>query len=103
MSTQSLEVTEDVQPSTLSRRHWSGLPMVEPVEGTLDEVIGRLPHFGRQPFTMPSVNGDEVGVNRYIDMVYRMGMRQGEKPIPVGIVSKNYRLVDHQQVLSTIE
>jgi hypothetical protein len=77
--------------------------MAESVEGTLEEVMGHLPHFGRQPFTMPSVNGDEVGVNRYVDMVYRMGTRQGEKPIPVGVVSKNYRLVDHQQLLSTIE
>jgi hypothetical protein len=97
------EEAEEVRTSVISRRHWSGLPMAEPVEGTLADVMGRLPHFGRQPFTMPSVNGDEVGVNRYVDMVYRMGTRQGEKPIPVGIVSKNYRLVDHQQLLSTIE
>jgi hypothetical protein len=77
--------------------------MAAPVEGTLDYVMESLPHFGRQPFTMSSLNGDEVGVNRYVDMVYRMGTRQGEKPIPVGVVSKNYRLVDHQQLLSTIE
>lgn len=103
MSDSSLQQAEDVRISVLSRRHWSGLPMATPVEGTLDHVMGSLPHFGRQPFAMPSVNGDEVGVNRDVDMVYRMGRRQGEKPIPVGVVSKNYRLVDHQQLLSTIE
>ena len=29
--------------------------------------------------------------------------RQGERPIPVGVVSKNYRLVDHHHVLRTVE
>jgi hypothetical protein len=36
-------------------------------------------------------------------MVYRVPTRQGENPVPVGVVSKNYRLVDHHQVLRTIE
>jgi hypothetical protein len=52
---------------------------------------------------MASVNGEELGVNSYLDMVYRLPIRQGEKPIPVGVVSKNYRLVDHHQILRTIQ
>ena len=62
-----------------------------------------MPQFGRQPFTMTSVNGNEVALNPYLDMVYRVPTRQGENPVPVGVVSKNYRLVDHHQVLRTIE
>jgi hypothetical protein len=62
-----------------------------------------LPHFGRQPFAMSSANGEDVGVNPYLDMIYRMPTRQGEKAIPVGVVSKNYRLVDHHLVLQTIQ
>lgn len=85
------------------RRRWLGLPLVQPVEGTLAQIFAHLPHFGRQPFTMSSVNGREVGVNPYLDMVYRLPVRQGENPVPVGVVSKNYRLVDHHQVLRTIE
>ena len=52
---------------------------------------------------MTSVNGNEVGVNPYLDMVYQVPTRQGENPVPVGIVSKNYRLVDHHQLLRTIQ
>jgi hypothetical protein len=52
---------------------------------------------------MASVNGSEVALNPYLDMVYRVPTRQGESPVPVGVVSKNYRLVDHHQVLRTIE
>jgi len=52
---------------------------------------------------MASVNGDELGVNSYLDMVYRLPIRQSERPIPVGVVSKNYRLVDHHQILRSIQ
>jgi hypothetical protein len=85
------------------RRHWLGLPLAPLVEGTMGEVLGALPHFGRQPFAMASVNGSEIGINPYLDMIYRVPFRQGETPIPVGVVSKNYRLVDHHQVLLTVQ
>jgi hypothetical protein len=104
-------VTPDIQSELFqrqkgwieSRRHWLGLPVLKPIEGSLREITNAIPHFGRQPFAMASVNGDDVGVNPFLDMVYSLATRQGEKPIPVGVVSKNYRLVDHHQVLRTIE
>ena len=52
---------------------------------------------------MASLNGDELGINCYLDMVYRLPIRQSERPVPVGVVSKNYRLLDHHQVLMTIQ
>jgi hypothetical protein len=52
---------------------------------------------------MASVNGDEVGVNPFTDMVYRVAASKGDNPIPVGVVSKNYRLVDHHQVLRAVQ
>lgn len=85
------------------RRKWLGLPVLEPVHGNLGEVVAQLPQFGRQPFAMPSVNGNEIALNPYLDMVYRMQSRQGEQPVPIGVVSKNYRLVDHHHVLRTVE
>lgn len=94
---------QPTQSTVPARRRWLGLPVIQPVEGSFAEVVSRLPQFGRQPFTMTSVNGNEVGVNPYLDMVYRVPARQGENPVPVGVVSKNYRLVDHQHVLRTIE
>jgi hypothetical protein len=33
----------------------------------------------------------------------RLPIRQGERPVPVGVVSKNYRLLDHHQILKTIQ
>jgi hypothetical protein len=52
---------------------------------------------------MSSANGAEVGVNPFLDMIYRLPVRQGQKAIPVGVVSKSYRLVDHHLVLPTVE
>jgi hypothetical protein len=49
------------------------------------------------------MNGDELGINSYLDMVYRVPSRQSERPILVGVVSKNYRLVDHHHILRTIQ
>jgi len=85
------------------RRHWLGLPVVTPTESTISDILSAVPHFGRQPFAMASPNGDEVGVNSFLDVVYKVATRQGENPIPVGVVSKNYRLVDHHQLLRTVE
>jgi hypothetical protein len=85
------------------QRHWLGLPVRPATEGNFEEVLAALPHFGRQPFVMASLNGGDPGINSYLDMVYRLPIRQGERPVPVGVVSKNYRLLDHHQVLRTIQ
>ena len=52
---------------------------------------------------MPSLSGEELGINSYLDMVYRVPVHQGERPVPVGVVSKNYRMLDHHQILRTIQ
>jgi hypothetical protein len=52
---------------------------------------------------MPSLGGEGFGINSYLDMVYRVPVRQGERPVPVGVVSKNYRMLDHHQILRTIQ
>lgn len=99
-----LSTESSVQPVVAQRRrHWLGLPICEPIEGTTDQVLKALPHFGRQPFSMASPNGDDVGVNPFLDTVYKIACRKGECSIPVGVVSKNYRLIDHYQVLRTVQ
>jgi hypothetical protein len=51
-------VTPDIQSELFqrqkgwieSRRHWLGLPVLKPIEGSLREITNAIPHFGRQPF-----------------------------------------------------
>ena len=104
MNPTSSEQQNNPAPAEPSRhRRWLGLPVNPQVHGSLAEVLDLLPHFGRQPFTMNSVNGTEIATNPYLDMIYRSPVRQGENPVPVGVVSKNYRLVDHHHILRTVE
>jgi hypothetical protein len=95
--------SENSRATMDKRRHWLGLPVTKPVEGTMNEVLQSVPHFGRQPFSMASLNGNEVGVNPFLDMVYRVASKQDQDSIPVGVVSKNYRLVDHHHALRTVQ
>jgi hypothetical protein len=103
LTTQTPPPFEVGTASDQRQRHWLGLPVRSRTEGTFDDILSTLPHFGRQPFAMASLNGDELGVNSYLDMVYRLPIRQGERPVPVGVVSKNYRLVDHHHILRTVQ
>jgi Domain of unknown function (DUF932) len=102
-TTQTPPSSEIGTTSGQHQRHWLGLPVSPPTEGTFDDILSVLPHFGRQPFVMASLNGGDLGINSYLDMVYRLPIRQSEKPVPVGVVSKNYRLLDHHQILRTIQ
>lgn len=103
LTTQTPPPSEVGTASGQRQRHWLGLPVRPATEGTFDDVLSALPHFGRQPFAMASLNGDELCINSYLDMVYRLPIRQSERPVPVGVVSKNYRLLDHHQILMTIQ
>jgi hypothetical protein len=103
MSLMEMQSPPGVEPLIQRQRHWLGLPVIPGKKGTFDEVMGALPHFGRQPFAIASPNGDELGVNNYLDMVYRLPIRKSEKTVPLGVVSKNYRLLDHHQVLGAVQ
>jgi hypothetical protein len=103
LTTQTPPPFEVGTASDQRQRHWLGLPVRSRTEGTFEDILSTLPHFGRQPFAMASLNGDGLGVNSYLDMVYRMPIHQSQKPIPVGVVSKNYRLVDHHHILRTVQ
>ena len=89
--------------SARHQRHWLGLPLLPATEGSFDDVLSALPHFGRQPFAMASPNGGDLGINSYLDVIYRLPIRQSERTVPLGVVSKNYRLLDHHQTLRTIQ
>jgi Domain of unknown function (DUF932) len=103
LNTQTRPPSEVGTLSERRQRHWLGLPVRPAIKGTFDDVLNALPHFGRQPFAMASLNGEELGINSYLDMVYRLPTRQSERPVPLGVVSKNYRLLDHHQILRTVQ
>jgi len=74
---------------------WLGIP-ARVHTGAIENVRSRIPRFKRQPFSL-----DGGGYNPYRDAIIRLPSEDGEieKPVPVGIVSKSYALLQHTQVL----
>jgi hypothetical protein len=85
--------------------HWLGEPVVHH-KGTYDQVATEIPTFSRRPFglyTRPR-EGDQpplmVGENPYYDEVVKLDFA-GEHIVPVGIVSKSYKLIQHRELFET--
>ncbi len=71
---------------------WLGEPASE-VTGSLADVVPLIPAFDRVPF----------GTNARLDMIVRRATTKGESPVPTGVVSKRYVLVQHAAVIAALE
>ncbi|PLX85596.1 MAG: hypothetical protein C0617_03620 [Desulfuromonas sp.] len=87
-------------PDLLQRElKWLGSPTVNHF-GTITEIRGLLPTFVRRPFSTVSVDGaNDLPSNAFLDVIVRTPLNEGDEEIPVGVVSKQYQLVQHAEVL----
>lgn len=82
--------------------HWLGEPIIHH-QGTYDQVADAIPLFGRRPFALYTkpAGRDELpfvtGENPYFDEVLRLS-RSGDHEVPIGIVSKSYKLIQHREL-----
>ena len=78
---------------------WLGSP-VQHFKGSLKEISKHIPSFDRRPFSANS-NGNvvESQQNKNLDVIVRERMRSDNNEIPVGVVSKRYQLIQHQEIL----
>jgi hypothetical protein len=84
---------EHPTPVTFTRQsRWLGEPASE-VTGSLADVVPLIPAFDRFPF----------GTNARLDMIVRHATAKGEIPVPTGVVSKRYVLVQHASVIAALE
>src|SRR5450432_510659 len=77
---------------------WLGVP-VEIFKGSPQSLSRHIPAFDRRPFALGAApNPNELalnyGENPYKDIIIRRPLH-GETEIPVGVVSKSYKLVQH--------
>ena len=82
-------------PTPLTSTHQSrclGEPASE-VTGSLADATPLIPTFDRFPF----------GPNRRLDMIVRHAGAKGNIPLPIGVVSKQYVLVQHASVIAALE
>ena len=81
------------------RVHWLGLP-IHTFRGTIEEVSQCLPTFGRRPFAVVHKDSAAAGVNLNHDVIVRLPTADFPFEFPLGIVSKSYQLVQHQEALA---
>ena|SRR5215469_14013096 len=62
--------------------------------GAWDQLEGVIPSFELSDFH----DGPEEPANPFLRSVIRLPIRKAERRIPVGIVSNNYKLVQHTEV-----
>ncbi len=84
--------------STPSVRRWGSIPMVEKYSGPADGAFGFLPTFDKLP-----PEDLRLGANTNFDLVVRRpdSTSKNPAPIPVGMVSKTYRVIQHSEVLAS--
>jgi len=82
---------------------WLGAP-VQSFTGTVKEIRQYLPEFDRRPFAMDlAPNQSRLQAdNAFLDVIVRKPARQQDPEIPVGVVSKNYQLVQHSVILDKV-
>lgn len=68
-------------------------------EGSLIEIRDHIPTFERRGLALTQPDNVHSRMNERLDTIVRMPFGEDKSFIPVGVVSKNYNLVPHTDVL----
>jgi hypothetical protein len=68
-------------------------------EGTLTEIRAHIPSFERRGFGLTQPGNERSRLNERLDTIVRLPFGEDNTFIPVGVVSKDYALVPHSEVL----
>ena len=71
--------------------------------GKLGDVAKHVPSFDRRPFALPSSLFDSFRDNSRFDAIVRLPLNGDADCIPVGVVSKDYALLPHTEVIRAAE
>lgn len=71
-------------------------------KGTLTVLRQYIPYFERRAFALTQPSNEYSRLNEHLDTIVRLPIGEDNNFIPVGVVSKNYSLVQHRAVLDII-
>jgi hypothetical protein len=89
------------------RSKWFSEP-VHTVSGTITEIAAKIPLFERRPFVAAPRQGalfataETQRTNRFRDLIVRTSFDSDESEVPVGVVSKNYGLIQHKEIFDAV-
>lgn len=69
-------------------------------EGTVDQVKKHIPDFERRSFSLAQPDNKHTFLNNRLDMIVRKPHGEDANFIPIGVVSKDYVLVQHAEVIN---
>lgn len=90
-----------IQRTRRTGEKWFNSPVTYHL-GSLNDIGSHIPTFERRAFTLPKTGQDESGVNSRLDTIVRLPFSEEKSAIPVGVVSKDYALVQHSDVLKVM-
>ena len=114
MAVSMLDAFPDVANSSyVSGLSWQG-QKIQVFKGDLSEIRAKLPTFTRVPFAFDLSRyreslflsqSEQKGslFNAYKDVIVRVPPTNQDEPMPVGLVSKNYDLVQHSVAIDWVE
>ena len=70
--------------------------------GTIDEVRTVIPTFERRSFGLTQADGKRSRLNEHQDIIVRAPIGADSDFVPVGVVSKEYALVQHHAVVDVV-
>ena len=96
-----IQWTEAVDSDSEARPKWLNSPVTFH-KCLLPEVGRHIPAFERRAFGMAQPDERFSRLNEHLDMIVRLPFAKDETLVPVGVVSKNYALVPHTDVLDIV-
>jgi hypothetical protein len=95
MARDQLSLFSNSTATETAKPKWHGSE-VDVIKGDAQFVLNKLPRFERRPF---AIDNSIVNVTR--DVIVRCPDASIDKPVPVGVVSKSYSLLQHTTLLET--
>ncbi len=92
-----MENSQQIGRDSVSQPKWLSSP-VNVHKGLLTDVRSYIPEFMRRSFSLAQPGGEHSCANERLDLIVRCPVRDDEDFIPVGVVSKEYTLVQHTAI-----
>ncbi len=67
-------------------------------QGSFLDIVKHVPSFDRFPFAIPSTEGTKARANGRLDTIVRLPIGEDSECVPVGVVSRDYALLQHSSV-----
>lgn len=68
-------------------------------EGSLEDIQKHIPEFERRSFSLTQPGNHHTRLNEHLDTIVRRPTQDDPDCIPIGVVSKEYTLISHSEVL----